>query len=60
MKDGRIACIEHLAETSDPARVVEAKTLFDRKGKARGANGFEIWDQTRFVYRFPPTAQKVR
>ena len=31
----------------------EARALFADKGEPAGADGFEVWDGKRFVYRFP-------
>jgi hypothetical protein len=56
MRDGHIAGVEFLNETSDDGRIAEAATLFESKGKPKGAEGFEVWDGARFVYRFPPAA----
>jgi hypothetical protein len=53
MKGGRIAAVELLSETSDEGRIREAGRLFVVKGLPRGAEGFEVWDRDRFVYRYP-------
>ncbi len=53
MKGGRIGGVEYLAATDDEGRIAEARELFTMKGVPRGAEGFEVWDGTRFVYRFP-------
>jgi len=54
MKNGRICAVEHLHQASDDKRIAESMELFQTKGLAIGAEGFEVWDQTRFVYRFVP------
>ena len=53
LKDGRIAAVELLSADTDEGRIAEARDLFNVKGLPRGAEGFEVWDQGRFVYRYP-------
>lgn len=53
MKDGHIALVETLTETTDEALIAEARQLYESTGKPRGAEGFEVWDRGRFIYRFP-------
>jgi hypothetical protein len=53
MKDGHIAGVEYLTQTNDEGRVSEARQIFNAKGKPRGADGFEVWDGPRFIYRYP-------
>ena len=53
MKSGRIASVELLSATTDEDRIKEARQLFTLKGLPRGAEGFEVWDLDRFVYRYP-------
>ena len=53
MSDGHIVAVELLAATTDEGRIAEARELFNVKGKPQGAEGFEVWDGPRFVYRFP-------
>jgi hypothetical protein len=55
MKGGHIAAVELLSGTTDEERIAEARELFTMKGLPRGAEGFEVWDQARFVYRYPDT-----
>jgi len=51
MRDGHIAAVELLTDTSDVAAIAQALELFaKREGKYAG---FEVWDRARFVYRFP-------
>jgi hypothetical protein len=52
MKGGRICAVEPLAGTSDAELIRQAQDIFGTRGLPIGAEGFEIWDQTRFVYRF--------
>jgi hypothetical protein len=52
MRDGHIAAVELLSANTDDGRIAEARELFNAKGKPRGAEGFEVWDGSRFVYRF--------
>lgn len=53
IKDGRIASIEFLLQADDEGLVEQSKTLFESNGKPRGAEGFEVWDGARFIYRWP-------
>jgi hypothetical protein len=53
MKDGHIAAVEPLTQSTDAGRIAEAREFFELKGKPRGAEGFEVWDGTRFVYSYP-------
>jgi hypothetical protein len=52
-KGARITSVEFLTGSDDEARIAEARTLFAEKGTPAGADGFEVWDGKRFVYRFP-------
>jgi len=53
MKKCHISGVEYLAAADDPARIAEAHALFERKAAPKGADGFEVWDGPRFVYRYP-------
>lgn len=53
LRRGRIEAVEMLSQTTDEGRIAEARELFVLKGVPRGAEGFEVWDQARFVYRYP-------
>jgi hypothetical protein len=57
MRDGHIQAVEILSSTDDQSRIEEARHLFETKGKPRYADGFEIWEGPRFVYRFPEDAR---
>ena len=52
-KGTRIMAVEFLTRSDDAERIAEAIALFASKGKAGGADGFEVWDGARFFYRFP-------
>ena len=54
MKDGHITAVEFLIDGNDEDRIRQAKQLFEEKGKLAGAEGFEVWDGPRFVFRYPP------
>lgn len=60
MKHGQIFAVDYLRQNTDEARIAEARELFRLKGAKHGADGFEVWDGARFVYRFPESAQKQR
>lgn len=53
MRDGHIMGVELLDQTDDVGRIARSRELFETKGKPEGAEGFEVWDGPRFVYRFP-------
>ena len=55
-RGGRIASVEFLTKTGDDECIAECQALFAAKGKPSGADGFEVWDGARFVYRFPEDA----
>ena len=57
MKHGHIDAVEYLNQTSDVGRIAEARELFQSKGRPRGAEGFEVWDGDRFLYRYPEEAE---
>jgi hypothetical protein len=53
IKGGHIAAVEFLDQKTDEARIARARELFAEKGRKLKADGFEVWDGARFVYRFP-------
>ncbi len=53
MKNGHIAGVEFLNETTDEARIAKARELFTARAQSQSADGFEVWDGPRFLYRFP-------
>ena len=57
MRDGHIAAVELLTETTDEARIARSRELFAERDKSKSADGFEVWDGPRFVYCFPEKAQ---
>jgi hypothetical protein len=51
IRNGRIAAVEELPGLEDEEAVVQANSLYlDRK---RLYDGFEVWDRTRFLIRYP-------
>lgn len=51
LHNGRISAVELLTDASDEAAIRQALALFyQRKNEFEG---FEVWDQTRFVHRHP-------
>lgn len=61
MKNGHISGVEYLTAKGDDALIEEAHEAFKVKGALQGADGFEIWDRARFVYRFEAAgASKTR
>jgi len=55
LRQGHIVAVEPLSATEDAGRIEEARTLFQTKRITTGAEGFEVWDRSRFVYRYPET-----
>ena len=55
MRDGHIGAVEMLQPADDKAIIEQARSLFKELGPLRTADGFEVWDGPRFVYRFPET-----
>jgi hypothetical protein len=33
--------------------------MFDLKGQSHEAQGFEVWDQGRFIYRYPECPERA-
>ena len=55
MQDGHIAGVEILDRAEgDEGCIKRGHALFENRRKTQSADGFEIWDQARFVFRFPP------
>lgn len=53
MKDGHITAVRILNRDSDKGLLEQAKIAFYGEGGRATADGFEIWDGPRFVFRFP-------
>ena len=53
MRGSHIFGVHNLNATEDAGRIEEANVLFRAKGVPKGADGFEVWDGPRFVYRYP-------
>ena len=58
MQSGKIANVAFLHEGSDDALIAEAAALFEAKREELKAEGFEVWDHARFVYRYPGNIEK--
>lgn len=50
---GRIENVANLQEGDDSALIAEAAAIFESKKDALGVESFEVWDQARFIYRYP-------
>jgi hypothetical protein len=53
MKQCHIFKVEFLEAKDDAGRIAEARALFEEKASQIGADGFEVWDGPRFLYRYP-------
>lgn len=53
LHNGRISAVELLTDASDEAAVRQAHALFEKRKDE--FESFEVWDQTRFVHRHPPS-----
>lgn len=60
LKDGRMTAVEILRHDDDPGLIVQSRKLFAQKGQPYGLDGFEVWDRSRFVFRFPPDLEAPR
>jgi len=56
MRDGHIAAIELVPDTSDEAAINRAMTLFEEHRKE--FDGFEVWDRAQFICRHPSLPPK--
>lgn len=52
LRDGRIGSTEMVTEASDEAAIEQGHALL--KSRHSKSDGFEIWDYSRFVYRYLP------
>lgn len=50
LREGHIRAVEELTDASDAQAVAQGLALF--KERQDKYTGFEVWDRTRFVYRF--------
>ena len=53
LKNGRIDFVELLQGADDNGLVAQGRQIFESKGKPRGAQGFEVWNGPRLIYRWP-------
>jgi hypothetical protein len=53
LRGGGVISARSLEKATDEEGIAESKQLFDTVRKERGADGFEVWDGGRFVYRYP-------
>lgn len=53
IRQGHIVDVAFLDKEDDAGRIAQSKQLFESQGKALEAEGFEVWDGKRFVYRYP-------
>lgn len=59
MKQGRIRSVEFLSAKDDRGLIEEAGKIFEAADPRIDADGFEVWDGPRFVYRHPPVEFEV-
>jgi hypothetical protein len=52
MRGGHIASVEELWGLSDDEALAKAHELFSERKHL--FEGFELWDRTRFLFRYPP------
>lgn len=63
LKDGHIKSVKFLNANSDDVLIEQAREAFYAHGGRSFADGFEVWEGPRFIFRFPsdlttPTAHK--
>lgn len=58
MRKGHIEAVEFLQARDDKGRIEEARELFKARAERLLAEGFEVWDGGRFIYRFPELPPK--
>jgi hypothetical protein len=55
MRDGHIGHVEILPEgISDTDAIERSKELFETHPQRARYDGFELWHETRYLYRWPP------
>lgn len=52
---GHVGYVAFLHLGTDEALIAQASGLFKAKREELNAEGFEVWDKSRFVYRYPET-----
>lgn len=57
--NGRVTFVEFLKGEDDVEWIAESKLLFDKIGKQHGADGFEVWDGSRVVFRFQEDGAQI-
>lgn len=57
LKGGHIVAVEMLEDSDDATCLKQAEELFALKGGHLEAEGYEVWDGRRFVFRFPANLQ---
>ena len=53
IRQGHIVSVALLDDKDDSGRIAQSRKLFERLGGGMDADGFEVWDGKRFVYRYP-------
>jgi len=53
MEKGHISAVEILTPGEDASLIEQSKAAFDRHPRKAHFQGFEVWDGTRCLYRFP-------
>ena len=53
IRQGHIVSVAFLDKEDDAGRIAQSKQLFESQGTKFEAEGFEVWDGKRFVYRYP-------
>ena len=53
MKDGQISAVQQLKADTDTGLIEQATKAFYERGGRSAADGFEVWDGQRFVFRYP-------
>ena len=51
MRGGRIVGVEDLSGLADAEAMAKARTLFNQR--KQDIDGFELWNRSRFIGRFP-------
>jgi hypothetical protein len=53
LKGGHIIAVQLLNADTDDGLVDQAKAAFYANGGRSAADGYEVWDGKRFIFRFP-------